>query len=73
MRPFFLLLLLCCSQLVPAQGFLRASGTDIVDGAGRPVLLRGMGLGGWMLQEPYMLGLSGGPANQQDIRRRLEG
>ncbi|RYY39391.1 MAG: glycosyl hydrolase family 5 [Chitinophagaceae bacterium] len=32
-----------------------------------------MGLGGWMLQEPYMLGLSGGPANQQDIRRRLEG
>ncbi|RYY89028.1 MAG: carbohydrate-binding protein [Chitinophagaceae bacterium] len=32
-----------------------------------------MGLGGWMLQEPYMLGLAGGPANQQEFRLRLEG
>lgn len=39
-----------------AEGFLRASGTEIVDGSGRPFLLRGMGLGGWMVQEGYMLG-----------------
>ncbi|RYY65807.1 MAG: glycosyl hydrolase family 5, partial [Chitinophagaceae bacterium] len=55
-----------------AQGFLHAQGDRLANGSGRPVLLRGMGLGGWMLQEPYMLQLSGGPVNQQEIRQRLE-
>jgi len=53
--------LLACALLAwnPAHagGFLRAEGTRIVDGNGEPVLLRGMGLGGWMLQEGYMLEL----------------
>lgn len=38
-----------------AQGFLDVKGKHIVDGKGEKVLLRGMGLGGWMLQEGYML------------------
>ncbi len=38
-----------------ADGFLHADHKRIVDGADRPVILRGMGLGGWMLQEGYML------------------
>jgi hypothetical protein len=33
------------------KDFLRADGTKIVNGAGENVLLRGIGLGGWMLQE----------------------
>jgi hypothetical protein len=33
------------------------AGTEIVDGQDRPVILRGMGLGGWVLQEGYMLQL----------------
>ena len=37
------------------QGFLRADGKRIVNEKGENVLLRGMGLGGWMLQEGYML------------------
>ena len=41
------------------QGFLRADGPRIVDGQGREIILRGMGLGGWMLQEGYMLRTSG--------------
>jgi len=41
----------------PDPGFLHARGTEIVDGQGRPVILRGMGLGGWVLQEGYMLQL----------------
>jgi endoglucanase len=41
----------------PDPGFLHAKGTAIVDGQDRPVLLRGMGLGGWVLQEGYMLQL----------------
>jgi endoglucanase len=38
-----------------AQGFLKASGTRIVNGKEENVLLRGIGLGGWMLQEGYMM------------------
>lgn len=49
-----ILLLLAATQ-VHAQGFLRADGKDIVNERGDKVILRGMGLGGWMLQEGYML------------------
>jgi endoglucanase len=41
----------------PDPGFLHARGTEIIDGQDRPVILRGMGLGGWVLQEGYMLQL----------------
>ncbi len=52
------------------DGFLHADGTRIVDGQGREVLLRGMGLGGWMLQEGYMLGIKG-EGTQHSIRARI--
>lgn len=39
--------------------FLHADHQQIMDGSGKPVLLRGMGLGGWMLQEGYMLNAGG--------------
>ncbi|WP_207492480.1 cellulase family glycosylhydrolase [Aridibaculum aurantiacum] len=51
---------------------LRVKDTAIVNASGQPVVLRGMGLGGWMLQEPYMLQLGGIAANQQQIRNRIE-
>ncbi|MBP1636926.1 MAG: glycosyl hydrolase family 5 [Acidobacteria bacterium] len=54
----------------PPAGFLRASGDRIVDGQGREVLLRGMGLGGWMLQEGYMLGIKK-EGTQHSIRARI--
>jgi endoglucanase len=41
-----------------SQGFLKARGKLIVDDKGQKVILRGMGLGGWMLQEGYMFKLS---------------
>ncbi|HVK50858.1 MAG TPA: cellulase family glycosylhydrolase [Pseudoxanthomonas sp.] len=51
-----LLALLCCFTFpLQAKDFLRAQGQHIVDEQGQPVILRGMGLGGWMLQEGYML------------------
>ncbi|WOF44928.1 cellulase family glycosylhydrolase [Sphingopyxis indica] len=53
-----------------ADGFLRAEGTQIVDGSGEAVILRGMGLGGWMLQEGYMLRL-GEIGQQHRIRAKL--
>jgi len=38
-----------------SQGFLHAEGEKIVNGKGENIQLRGIGLGGWMLQEGYML------------------
>jgi endoglucanase len=53
------------------QGFLKADGKKIVDEKGHNVLLRGMGLGGWMLQEGYMLHINN-DSRQYRIRERLE-
>lgn len=58
-------------QKLHAQGFLKAEGKKIVNEKGENVLLRGMGFGGWMLQEGYMLGLSGG-GQQFKIRERIK-
>ena len=53
------------------QGFLKAQGRLIVNEKGEKVILRGMGLGGWMLQEGYMLKL--GPVGPQfRIRKKIE-
>jgi endoglucanase len=55
----FLLGLSCSPSEEENRGFLHAEGTKIVDGNGREVLLRGIGLGGWMLQEGYMMHTEG--------------
>lgn len=52
-------------------GFLRASGKQIVDAQGQNVVLRGMGLGNWMLQEPYMMDASGLVDNQQQLKTKI--
>lgn len=52
-----------------ADGFLHAKDKRIVDESGRPVLLRGMGLGGWMLQEGYMLKLGELGKGQEHVIR----
>ena len=64
------LLLFVCVQKGTGQGFLKAKGKLIVNEKGEKVILRGMGLGGWMLQEGYMLKL--GPVGPQyRIRERI--
>lgn len=35
-------------------GFVRADGSRLVNGAGQEILLRGVGLGNWLLPEGYM-------------------
>jgi endoglucanase len=55
-----LLLLIIIGQYeTNAQGFLKVSGKQIVNEKGQNIIFRGVGLGGWMLQEGYMLQLSG--------------
>jgi len=56
---------------VLSQGFLRVEGKQIVNEKGENVLLRGIGLGGWMLQEPYMLQLSKVAGTQTEIKSRI--
>ncbi len=62
---------LCFSADLYAQGFLHADGKRIVNEKGDNVLLRGVGLGGWMLQEGYMLKINK-EGQQYRIRERLE-
>lgn len=70
--------LLCVLLLLPTLAlaqqplsYLRADGQYIVNAQGERVLLRGMGLGGWMLQEGYMLRL-GNLGQQHVIRAKIE-
>lgn len=60
------------SLLTNAQGFVKANGQKIVDGQGQNLLLRGIGLGGWMLQEGYMLKVNGIGQQQHVIRQNIE-
>ena len=55
-----------------SDGFLKASGTAIINDKGQEVLLRGMGLGGWHVQEGYMFGMPSGTMNAAwQIRTRI--
>ena len=67
----FLLLLIGMSSTVFSQG-LKADGKNIVDQNGNNVILRGMGLGGWMIQEGYMLETSSFANTQSKIRAKIE-
>ena len=42
---------------IPA-GFVHQSGTQLLDGAGQPLKLKGVNLGGWLLWEGWMWGQS---------------
>ncbi|MFT6334870.1 MAG: endoglucanase [Saprospiraceae bacterium] len=55
-----------------AQNFLQTSGRAIVNENQDTILLKGMGLGGWMVQEGYMLQTSGFANPQHKIRETIE-
>lgn len=58
------------------EGFVRAQDARLVDGSGRELLLRGMGLGNWMLPEGYMWKFGPGAESPREIEaltRRLLG
>ena len=71
----FLLVILLAFLLhatpMSGQRFLKTAGKQIVDANGKNVLLRGVGLGGWMLQEGYMLRIYK-EGQQYRIRERIE-
>jgi endoglucanase len=64
-------ILLFLSITISGQGFLKTNGKSIINEKGENVLLKGIGLGGWMLQEPYMLQLSKVAGTQTEIRSKI--
>lgn len=52
-------------------GFLKVQGKKIVDGTGQEFYLKGMGLGGWLLQEGYMMHTSNFANAQWQIRQKI--
>jgi endoglucanase len=75
LRNFKLILLvylnILASSMLSAQ-YLHVDGKKIVDKNGTEVILRGMGLGGWMLQEGYMLETSSFANPQHQIRAKIK-
>ena len=61
---------LCTS--IYGQGFLHSEGQKIVDGNGKNVLLRGLGLGGWMIQEGYMIQTGAFAGPQHVIKQKIQ-
>ena len=55
-----------------AQSYLRAEGKAIVNEQGDTIILRGMGLGGWMLQEGYMLQTASFATAEYQIREKID-
>ena len=59
LRLVFLIAAALLHANVSLSQFMRAEGKAIVDANGKPVLLRGLGLGGWLVPEGYMLHIPG--------------
>src|SRR5659263_339034 len=73
MKKFFIITIISLffADLCFGQGFLKTDGKQIVNRTNNPVILRGIGLGGWMLQEPYMLQLSKVAGTQTEIKSKI--
>lgn len=58
--------------MIASSQKLETSGKKIIDSNDAEVILRGMGLGGWMLMEGYMMQSSEVADTQHEFRARLE-
>ena len=54
------------------NGFVRRDRTELVDGDGRPLVLRGVGLGNWLLPEGYMWRFGPGAESPREIEALVE-
>ena len=69
-RALCLFLLLAVTPLSFAQTrFVHTSGTELVDGAGRPLMLRGTNLGNWFEPEGYMFHLGDSAQSPREIEQ----
>ncbi len=68
---YFLLILLLTGQIIYSQNFLKAEGKKIVDSSGENVLLQGIGLGGWLVPEGYMIQSSAKANSPTEIKNEI--
>lgn len=66
-----LVLFMFATTASSGQGFLHRDGQKIVDGSGNNVLLRGLGIGGLMVQEGYMLKTADFAGPQYQIKQKI--
>lgn len=71
MKKVVLIVLIFFSVCSFGQGFLHRKGQDIVDKNGENIVLRGLGLGGWMVQEGYMLKTGSFAGPQHVIKQKI--
>lgn len=58
-------------SFIVAQGFVHRDGQNIFDGNGKNLVFRGLGLGGWMVQEGYMIKTGEFAGPQFKIREKI--
>jgi aryl-phospho-beta-D-glucosidase BglC (GH1 family) len=63
----FCLVLFLSPQLFAQHGFVHTSGADVIDGDGKPLMLRGTNIGNWLEPEGYMFHFDGGPQSPREI------
>ena len=68
---FLFFLIALSSNVLFSQNFLKTSGRNIINQNGDTIVLRGMGLGGWMVQEGYMMAPGGISGTQFQIRDNI--
>lgn len=71
MKKITSLALICFATTAFSQGFLHRDGQNIVDGNGQNIVLRGLGLGGWMVQEGYMIQTGAFAGPQFKIKQKI--
>jgi len=69
-KKIFLIILLFSTILTWSQG-LKTDGKKIVNSNGEEVILKGMGLGGWMLMEGYMMQSSEVADTQHEFKNKV--
>ncbi len=71
MKNYLLLVFVLLTFSTFGQGYLHRNGQNIEDGNGKNVVLRGLGLGGWMIQEGYMLKTGNIAGPQHIIKQKI--
>ena len=59
-------------SLALSSGFLHRDNKKIVDGDGNEIILRGIGLGGWAVQEGYMMQTNSFANPQHEIKAKIQ-
>ncbi len=66
-----IILFFAFSLVLNAQGFLKANGQQIVDESGNNFQFKGIGLGGWLVPEGYMLHMSSFANSPTEIKNKI--